>query len=335
MRQAVLFTAVATVLVCLLSPAPAGATGTTIFISHTTSPTHLETHTVDISAGPSGELGIWVIPDMSQNLNLIDLNLRIAEQPGVNAIDFSGATVWNPPIDGAGGAKRWFDDNVTTGVGIDSVTDNNLITGMIGDTIGGLGAGTGLSDANGPNDPLYDVSTGAYLFATVYYDVVNSSEMADLYLQIGDDRIENNGVWVDSVEFGLIDPLLNAGQLHDLNVDSATEDAATSSVPVDPPIDLLGDMTGDDLLNLDDVSAFILALVNRPAYNATYPLVDEVSAGDINDDLMLDLGDIGLFSVMSFGLASASAEAVPEPSTIVLTGIGLLILVGNGRRRRS
>ncbi len=65
-----------------------------------------------------------------------------------------------------------------------------------------------------------------------------------------------------------------------------------------------GDMTGDGLVNLADVPAFVQALVDRPAYDAVYPLVNEESAGDIDGSGTFDLGDTGAFSVLFEGPAS-------------------------------
>ena len=96
---------------------------------------------------------------------------------------------------------------------------------------------------------------------------------------------------------------------------------------------ILGDMTGDGLVNLDDVPAFIQALVNRTAYDAQGYVTNTDAAGDIDGSGTFDLGDIGLFSGLFSGPASASAQAVPEPSTLSLAVI-LLMGIAIRRRRR-
>ena len=95
----------------------------------------------------------------------------------------------------------------------------------------------------------------------------------------------------------------------------------------------LGDMTGDGLVNLDDVPAFILAMVDRPAYDLAFPLVNEESAGDIDGSGIFDTGDLGLFSGLFGGPATAGAQAVPEPSTLSLVVVLLMGIAIRPRRR--
>ena len=93
-------------------------------------------------------------------------------------------------------------------------------------------------------------------------------------------------------------------------------------------------MAGDGQRDFDDVPAFIMALVDRPAYDLAFPLVDEETVGDINGDSTFDLGDISPFNAL-FAMPPAAARAVPEPSTVLLWGIGLVALLGSVRRRSS
>ena len=94
---------------------------------------------------------------------------------------------------------------------------------------------------------------------------------------------------------------------------------------------ILGDMTGDGLVNLADVSAFIQALVNRPAYDAQGYVTNTDAAGDIDGSGTFDLGDTALFSGLFGGPASASAQAVPEPTTLSLA---VVLLIGIAIRQR-
>ena len=81
-------------------------------------------------------------------------------------------------------------------------------------------------------------------------------------------------------------------------------------------------MNGDGLVNLDDVPAFVLALVDRPAYDLAYPLVNEESAGDVSLNGVFDLVDTGVISGLFGG--PASANSVPEPTTLSLAVILLM-----------
>ena len=102
---------------------------------------------------------------------------------------------------------------------------------------------------------------------------------------------------------------------------------------------ILGDMTGDCLVNLGDVPAFVLALVDRPAYDLTYSFVNADAAGDIDGSGTFDLGDTASFSGLFSGPATALlsepavAPAVPEPTTLSLTDILLLGIAIRQRRR--
>ena len=91
---------------------------------------------------------------------------------------------------------------------------------------------------------------------------------------------------------------------------------------------LLGDMDGNDLLNLADMPLFIQALVDRAAYDLTYAFVNADAAGDLDGSGTFDLGDTGPFSGLFSGPASASAtasaQAVPESSTLSLAVVLLL-----------
>ncbi len=211
-----------------------GGGGASIFISSATTPgsvTQNETEIINISGGGSGSLGIWVMPSSGQNLHGIDLNLRVVEDGG-NAIDITDATVLNPTITGAGGTKRWFDDGSISGVNVES-NSSDLVTGMIGVTTTGTsttGEGTGLDEANGADDPLFDAGSGAYLFAIVDYDIINPGDTADLFLQISDAGIADTVGSVTAVVFGSADSPLDASHLADRNIDSDTADA-TAAVP--------------------------------------------------------------------------------------------------------
>ncbi len=93
---------------------------------------------------------------------------------------------------------------------------------------------------------------------------------------------------------------------------------------------LLGDMDGDDNVTAADAPLFIQALVNRSTYDATFPLLDADVIGDINQDGTFDLGDLGAFSALLSG--PASAASVPEPSTFLLATFALF---GAAERRRG
>ena len=84
-----------------------------------------------------------------------------------------------------------------------------------------------------------------------------------------------------------------------------------------------GDMNLDGVVDTADVSAFVLALVDRQAYIDAYG-VDPTIAGDINADGVLDTGDVAPFVQL---LVARQPGSLPEPgSAIVLTAIGACLL---------
>lgn len=56
-----------------------------------------------------------------------------------------------------------------------------------------------------------------------------------------------------------------------------------------------GDMNGDGVLNTLDISAFVLAILNRPSYEMMFPSVDADRVGDYNGDGILNTLDISGF----------------------------------------
>ena len=92
----------------------------------------------------------------------------------------------------------------------------------------------------------------------------------------------------------------------------------------------LGDMNGDGAVDQNDTAPFIQALVDRDAFDATFPLVDADFVGDVNENGQFDLGDVAPFSQLLGG--PSSAAQVPEPSAGVLM-VGAVSVVLRRRHR--
>lgn len=88
--------------------------------------------------------------------------------------------------------------------------------------------------------------------------------------------------------------------------------SSSALMPVSTPL-LMGDMSGDGMVNLADVSLFVMALVNPSAYAAAYPHLDADQLGDVDASGTFDLGDLPVFvasfGTASFGSGSASAQS--------------------------
>ena len=96
----------------------------------------------------------------------------------------------------------------------------------------------------------------------------------------------------------------------------------------------LGDMDGSDGLvepNGNDINPFVLALVNRPAYEAAFPGLDADARGDcaFPQDGLLNGNDINAFVAL---LVGGGSQAVPEPVSMVMLGLGACLALLRRRR---
>ena len=96
------------------------------------------------------------------------------------------------------------------------------------------------------------------------------------------------------------------------NYSDATNWRASATLGGTPGVaDLVvrGDLNGDGVVNNFDISAFALALLDRPAYTATYPGLDPNAWGDFTGDGVLNNFDISGFAAILFTPAASSSAA--------------------------
>lgn len=98
----------------------------------------------------------------------------------------------------------------------------------------------------------------------------------------------------------------------------------------------IGDMDGDGAVSLDDVGAIELALTQPQQYLLQYTNIpDWQTRGDINQDGVFDNFDLQPFVEV---LSDATTGQIPEPSSVVLAGlgaVGLVVLRKKVRRRHA
>ena len=97
---------------------------------------------------------------------------------------------------------------------------------------------------------------------------------------------------------------------------------------------VLGDMNFDGNVTTADSFLIVLALVDRPAYDALFPAIDADLFGDVDSSGTFDLGDLGPFSALLGGPASASAVPEPASASILIVALGFFTIAGYRHRRR-
>ena len=303
MRRASLLTLV-TCVALAFAAGPAFA-GVTIFLSEDTTAGSLvvEVPEIDTTAAiAGGSLGIWVIPGAGDEAVLNGISLDL----GSDAIefDFLGTSAVGNPTVGGGSDIRWFSETVP-GHHIETVTDQAL-TNIIGVAVD-AGQGTGQEGeglGTGGGTTVFDAGTGAYLFATIDY---NAEMDATGALTLSENL---NGI-IDS-----LDALVTGNTL-----------TGATFAPDPGFVLLLGDANRNGIVDGSDYASV------TSNFGGVYAPNDPLGLGDANGNGIVDGSDYASvtsnFGMVAPGAASATASAVPEPSTLLvlmLAGVAGLAL---------
>ena len=76
------------------------------------------------------------------------------------------------------------------------------------------------------------------------------------------------------------------------NYPAQVHQAKQMNWPFSPLPHPLGDMDGDYDVDLNDIPAFVLALVHRPTYNTTYPGLNADAIGDMSQNGVFNAADV-------------------------------------------
>jgi hypothetical protein len=113
-------------------------------------------------------------------------------------------------------------------------------------------------------------------------------------------------------------------------------ESVTTLVLVKPQ---LGDLNLDGVVNLADLQTMLSVLKNESSYETAHNLtpVNLAALGDFNGDGVVNAADLsGMEQYLTSGtIGTDSTSTVPEPATIVLGGIGLMMLSAAARRKVS
>jgi hypothetical protein len=86
---------------------------------------------------------------------------------------------------------------------------------------------------------------------------------------------------------------------------------------------LVGDLNGDGEVNFGDLTPFVTALTDIPAYESMYPGLDRVALCDVSGDGACNFGDLTPFANL-LTAEGAQSTSVPEPGSAAFIATAVL-----------
>ena len=317
-------------------------------------------NTIDAMRGGVGWSGSW---STNGNVNqqtggLEFVNMTVAEDTHRVKIDAGGdmtRDLGSSPLDLDVDAKYFvslFVRKDTDGADNSSQEFLDIEFNQSGSRVAAIGSGSsenfvvqigGNSGVGSAGDALA-MDTTYFLLAKL---VASSSGDDELMLAWYDD-VADIPADENSVSWELSDSTALAGVIDSITIDSGSNatwnvDALRVGTTFDSvvftdgvPPEILGDLTADGLINLDDWLAF-KANYGTDTSGLTIPQQEDL--GDLNTDDIINLGDFVIFQEQydlfnGAGAFAALAANVPEPAAILLLLSGLVVTTTHGYRRR-
>ena len=264
----------------------------------------------------TGTLYVWARPDSGDTLANWSLRV-ISSNSSILTLDSSAVETLNPVLGDTGSPDfddivRWEFVDEPTG----SSSSLNDIQGINIFSVDRTGVGIG-PDSTGTTytDPLYDAANDAWLIAQVDYTLTGTLGSTNLFLQIGDQGINNQGETSSQTDVVF-------GDLTDLPALNGNTGRLTSSTNADAVIEKTNNphanFDGDDDVDGRDFFTWQRGFGMTSASH---------SQGDADGSGTIDALDLTAWQQQFGGpavLAALSATSVvPEPASLLLLSIAL------------
>jgi len=271
-----------------------------IYLSNSSVSPSIENPSLNLSIGEVASLYIWIAPDAGATVNGLGLSLRATVLGAVNVQEY---LVYNP-MNNIIGLNRW--DAVGNGL----FNEGNLLVSNSNAVSVSSATGINPSSVFLQGDPLAasEFGVSAYLHSKVDF-MGQTAGQTDLFLQVGHGLItvKDNGA-AENVQFGAGDvPGVSGG------VAGATDAIADATIVVSTSA-LSADLNMDGFVDGLDLGTLL----------ASWGTTTTPDMGELDGTPPVDGLDLGALLGAWNPPPLPSASSVPEPSTLMLTGLAAI-----------